>query len=173
MKVGIALNMLTQEGRPDAAVLGDHLALGDLAEPRLQRDQELPSSRDGVGGLPVVDRDRDALVLDPGFRDLGGGGLHPRNDRGHQLVRTVLEPVEADVRDVRGVQERRHLLRTPSGDDRDRAEAPGELDEHLAGPVHGTRVLGMGHDLGEGAVEVEHDARDVRLPSEGVEVSWT
>ena len=33
MKVGIALNMLTQEGRPDAAVLGDHLALGDLAEP--------------------------------------------------------------------------------------------------------------------------------------------
>ena len=33
MKVGIALNMLTQEGRPDAAVLADHLALGDLAEP--------------------------------------------------------------------------------------------------------------------------------------------
>src|SRR5258705_5329571 len=33
MKVGIALNMLTQEGRPDAAVLSDHLALGDLAEP--------------------------------------------------------------------------------------------------------------------------------------------
>jgi len=29
----LALNMLTQEGRPDAAVLGDHLALGDLAEP--------------------------------------------------------------------------------------------------------------------------------------------
>src|SRR6266849_2269471 len=33
MKVGIALNMLTQEGRPDAAVLAEHLALGDLAEP--------------------------------------------------------------------------------------------------------------------------------------------
>src|SRR4029450_4726900 len=33
MKVGAALNMLTKEGRPDAAVLTDHLALGDLAEP--------------------------------------------------------------------------------------------------------------------------------------------
>ena len=33
MKVGIALNMLTKEGRPDAAVLAEHLALGDLAEP--------------------------------------------------------------------------------------------------------------------------------------------
>ena len=31
MKVGIALNMLTQEGRPDAAVLSVPLALGDLA----------------------------------------------------------------------------------------------------------------------------------------------
>ena len=33
MKVGIALNMLTKEGRSDAAVLGEHMALGDLAEP--------------------------------------------------------------------------------------------------------------------------------------------
>jgi hypothetical protein len=33
-------------------------------------------------------------------------------------------------------------------------------------------VLGVRNDLGEGAVEVEHDARDVRLRSEGVEVSW-
>ena len=33
MKVGIALNMLTKEGRSDAAVLVEHLALGDLAEP--------------------------------------------------------------------------------------------------------------------------------------------
>lgn len=33
MKVGIALNMLTKEGRSDASVLGEHLALGDLAEP--------------------------------------------------------------------------------------------------------------------------------------------
>src|SRR4026207_298652 len=33
MKVGIGPNMPTQEGRPDAAVLGAHLALGDLAEP--------------------------------------------------------------------------------------------------------------------------------------------
>ena len=100
-------------------------------------------------------------------------GLHRRDDRGHQLVRAVLEPVEADVRDVRDVQERRHLLRTPSGDDRDRSVAPGEFDERVAGPVHGSRVLGSRHDLGEGAVEVEHDARDVRLRSEGVEVSAT
>jgi len=33
MKVGIALNMLTKEGRSDASVLTEHMALGDLAEP--------------------------------------------------------------------------------------------------------------------------------------------
>src|SRR5436853_1460250 len=33
MKVGIALNMLHQAGRSDAAVVGEHMALGDLAEP--------------------------------------------------------------------------------------------------------------------------------------------
>jgi alkanesulfonate monooxygenase SsuD/methylene tetrahydromethanopterin reductase-like flavin-dependent oxidoreductase (luciferase family) len=33
MKVGIALNMLTKDGRSDADVLGEHIALGDLAEP--------------------------------------------------------------------------------------------------------------------------------------------
>src|SRR5260221_5914646 len=33
MKVGTALNMLCQSGRSDASVVGEHLALGDLAEP--------------------------------------------------------------------------------------------------------------------------------------------
>jgi alkanesulfonate monooxygenase SsuD/methylene tetrahydromethanopterin reductase-like flavin-dependent oxidoreductase (luciferase family) len=33
VKVGIALNMLTKEGRSDAEVLAEHMALGDLAEP--------------------------------------------------------------------------------------------------------------------------------------------
>ncbi len=33
MKVGIALNMLNQPGRSDASVVGEHLAMGDLAEP--------------------------------------------------------------------------------------------------------------------------------------------
>ncbi len=33
MKVGVALNMLSQAGRSDASVVGEHLALGDLAEP--------------------------------------------------------------------------------------------------------------------------------------------
>jgi alkanesulfonate monooxygenase SsuD/methylene tetrahydromethanopterin reductase-like flavin-dependent oxidoreductase (luciferase family) len=33
MKVGIALNMLSEPGRPDVAVVSDHLAMGDLAEP--------------------------------------------------------------------------------------------------------------------------------------------
>jgi alkanesulfonate monooxygenase SsuD/methylene tetrahydromethanopterin reductase-like flavin-dependent oxidoreductase (luciferase family) len=33
MKVGISLNMLTKQGRSDASVLAEHLALGDLAEP--------------------------------------------------------------------------------------------------------------------------------------------
>jgi alkanesulfonate monooxygenase SsuD/methylene tetrahydromethanopterin reductase-like flavin-dependent oxidoreductase (luciferase family) len=33
MKVGMALNMLQKEGRSDAAVFAEHMALGDLAEP--------------------------------------------------------------------------------------------------------------------------------------------
>ena len=33
MRVGISLNMLTKEGRSDASVFAEHLALGDLAEP--------------------------------------------------------------------------------------------------------------------------------------------
>jgi alkanesulfonate monooxygenase SsuD/methylene tetrahydromethanopterin reductase-like flavin-dependent oxidoreductase (luciferase family) len=33
MKVGIALNMLTKEGRSDADVVAEHMAMGDLAEP--------------------------------------------------------------------------------------------------------------------------------------------
>ena len=33
MKVGIAMNMLHEPGRPDAAVVHEHFALGDLAEP--------------------------------------------------------------------------------------------------------------------------------------------
>ena len=33
MKVGVALNMLTKEGRSDADVFAEHLALGDLVEP--------------------------------------------------------------------------------------------------------------------------------------------
>jgi alkanesulfonate monooxygenase SsuD/methylene tetrahydromethanopterin reductase-like flavin-dependent oxidoreductase (luciferase family) len=33
MKVGIALNMLQKEGYSDASVLGEHMAMGDLAEP--------------------------------------------------------------------------------------------------------------------------------------------
>ena len=33
MKVGVARNMLSQAGRPDVAVVSEHMALGDLAEP--------------------------------------------------------------------------------------------------------------------------------------------
>src|SRR3979409_614010 len=33
MKVGIALNMLSEPGRTDVAVVSDDLAMGDLAEP--------------------------------------------------------------------------------------------------------------------------------------------
>jgi alkanesulfonate monooxygenase SsuD/methylene tetrahydromethanopterin reductase-like flavin-dependent oxidoreductase (luciferase family) len=33
MKVGMALNMLSQAGRPDVAVVSEHLAMGDLVEP--------------------------------------------------------------------------------------------------------------------------------------------
>lgn len=33
MKVGMALNMLSQPGRSDVSVVGEHMAMGDLAEP--------------------------------------------------------------------------------------------------------------------------------------------
>lgn len=33
MKVGMALNMLCQQGRPDASVVHEHMAMGDLVEP--------------------------------------------------------------------------------------------------------------------------------------------
>ena len=33
MKVGTALSVLAQPGRPDAALYHEHMALGDLAEP--------------------------------------------------------------------------------------------------------------------------------------------
>src|SRR6195256_1504443 len=33
MKVGVALNMLHEHGKPDAAVVQEHFALGDLVEP--------------------------------------------------------------------------------------------------------------------------------------------
>ena len=33
MKVGMALNMLSQPGRPDVAVVAEHMAMGDLVEP--------------------------------------------------------------------------------------------------------------------------------------------
>ncbi len=33
MKIGLSLSILAEDGRPDAAVYRDHLALGDLAEP--------------------------------------------------------------------------------------------------------------------------------------------
>ena len=33
MEVGISLNILQQQGRSDAAVMRDHMAMGDLAEP--------------------------------------------------------------------------------------------------------------------------------------------
>ena len=33
MKIGIALNMLQKEGRSDASIIGEHLAMGNLAEP--------------------------------------------------------------------------------------------------------------------------------------------
>ena len=33
MKVGLSMSILAEPGRPDAAVYGEHLMLGDLAEP--------------------------------------------------------------------------------------------------------------------------------------------
>ncbi len=33
MEVGMSLNMLQQQGRPDASVVHEHMAMGDLVEP--------------------------------------------------------------------------------------------------------------------------------------------
>src|SRR2546428_38648 len=40
MKVGTALNMLSKEGHSDAAVLAEHMSLGDLAEPSFEWEGE-------------------------------------------------------------------------------------------------------------------------------------
>jgi hypothetical protein len=118
-----------------------------------------------------MDRDRNPLVLDPRLRDLGGGRLRTRHDRGHQLRRAVLQPVQADVRKVREVDQGRDLVRTPPGDDRDGAVPLDEPGERVSGSVDRPCELGAGDDLRERAVEVEDDARDVRQLPQRVEVS--
>jgi hypothetical protein len=154
--------------------LDHHLALDDveacLRRDGLQRNQERGPGRPGVRCLPVMHGHRRSLVLDPGLWHHRGRRLGPRRDSGHQLGRVVLEPVQANVLQVRDLEQRRHLLRAAAGHDRDEPVAPGEVDERLAGPVDGACVLGTRDDLGERAVEVQDDARGAGPLAQGVEV---
>jgi hypothetical protein len=72
---------------------------------------------------------------------------------------------------VREVEERRHLVRAPPGDDRDDAVPLDEPRERASDAVDRPCELGPGHDLREGAVEVQDDARDGRPLPQRVEVS--
>jgi hypothetical protein len=66
------------------------------------------------------------------------------------------------------VDQSRHLVRTPSGHDRNGAIPLDEPGERLSGALDRPRELGASHDLRQRAVEVEDDARDVRpLPQRG------
>lgn len=137
----------------------DHLEAG-LARDRLQGNHQRGSRGVGVGRLPVVDRDRAPLVLDPRVRYSGGCGLDERHDRGQQLGGLFLEPVQPDVHDVRQIEERRHLFGPASGDDRYRPVTLGEPGDRVACSFDGTREVGPDDDLGQRSVEVERDARD-------------
>jgi hypothetical protein len=69
------------------------------------------------------------------------------------------------------VDQRRHLVRTPSGHDRDDAVALDEPGERLSGALDRPRELGASNDLRQRAVEVEDDARDVSTLPKRAEVS--
>ena len=56
MKVGIALNMLTKEGMPDAAVLAEHLALGKTRS-------KLRAIAHGIGVNHISQAPRESLGL--------------------------------------------------------------------------------------------------------------
>src|SRR5205085_1364514 len=59
------------------------------------------------------------------------------------------------------VTEGHGLAHRAPGDDRDRADALGQLDEDLRGVGVDVRLLRVLHDRGQGAVEVEADHRAV------------
>jgi hypothetical protein len=69
------------------------------------------------------------------------------------------------------VDQRRHLVRTPPGYDRDGAVPLDEPGERVSGALDRPCELGAGHDLCERAIEVEDDARDVRPLPQRAEVS--
>jgi len=51
MKVGIALNMLTKEGIPDAPMLAEHLALGETVR---VGSQEIATGHVSSEGEPLI-----------------------------------------------------------------------------------------------------------------------
>lgn len=57
----------------------------------------------------------------------------------------------------------------PAGDDRDRSDLRGERGQRGDGAGVGAGLVGVGNDLGEGAVEVEGDDGSARCAEEGFE----
>ena len=126
----------------------------------------------GLGRLPVVHRQRQALGLHPhAVGQLGTVGAGAGDDPAPAVCVVVvlldatdpgLEPVEAgevdpgaDVLD----QERARA----SADDGDATEPPGEALEQLDRTGHGSGRGRVGDDRGEGAVEVEEQRRARRV----------
>jgi len=72
---------------------------------------------------------------------------------------------------VRKIEERRDLVRTPPGHDGHGAVPLDQPRERASSAVDRPCELGPGHDLCEGSVEVEDDARDGRPLPQRVEVS--
>ena len=114
--------------------------------------------------------DRNTLVLGPGFGDDGDGRRHERGDRGKQLGRRLLHPVETREAHARHVEERIRFLGATSRDHRHLAERPHERREDLACPLDGPSSMRAVDDLGQRAVEIEKDARCGGASAERCEV---
>src|SRR5207237_317639 len=109
-----------------------------------------------VRGRPVVEGDREALVLDGpvGGRDDGLELAAPA--RGLWMA---LEPVAADHRNLVQPGNSTRVLSRPAGYERDERVARGEPDELAARVVRDRGVLGHRDDRGQRTVDVEQDRR--------------
>ena len=129
-----------------------------------------PVEVDGDLALPLHDQ-----AGQPGLR-LPGGGRHagpPRPDPGIDLAATAGGPFEAVLADEdqpgivgqHGGQEGQG----PTADDGHEADPPHQPGEGVEGLGERPGGIGIGHDGGQGTVEVEEQGRPLRLPAEGPE----
>ena len=98
MKVGIALNMLCQAGRSDASVVGEHLALGDLAEPL------------GFDSLFALEHHFTGYAMSPAPTQLLSY-FAGRTKRIHLGTAVIVLPWHDPVRRRRGDRAARHVVR--------------------------------------------------------------